>query len=103
MKGNYTISEKASQDIERFRLYLLSKNGNKVSNEFLFAIYRKFNLLALFPHMGKHKEDISTNLLMFPDVKYRRSIFYRKTTYGIRIVRVLGGLQDHKTIFKKEN
>ena len=94
MTGIFIVSKSTLHDIEIHRLYLIAQNGEKISKEFLKSIYSKFNLLALFPHMGKTKENVSKNLLMFPDTKHHRSIYYRKTTFGVRIIRVLGSSQD---------
>ena len=96
MLSKYIVSKKAAYDIEDFRLYLITENGEKVAQEFFQKTYNKFKLLASYPDIGKSRENISPDLLMFPDVKLRRNIFYRKMDYGVRIIRVLSAYQDYK-------
>lgn len=96
----FIVSTQAAEDIENFRQYLIQQNSEQVSNEFLEAIYEKFNLLANYPAMGKSRNDLLPGLLSFPDIKYRRSIFYKKVPKGIKVLRVLGGYQNHQNILK---
>jgi len=98
--SRYKLSRKAYEDIESFRTYLISENGETVSKAFLQSTYLKFKHLGEFPGMGRKRDDIATGLFSFPDIQYRRIIFYRKFSNHIRIIRVLGGVQDHKQHFR---
>lgn len=95
----YQISTKAFNDVESFRTFLLERNSHDVSVAFLKSTYKKFRFLSDYPGVGKSRKELGVGVLSFPDVKYRRTIFYGKTAKGILIIRVLGGYQDHKSHF----
>ncbi len=92
----YVVIPDAAKDIESFRLYLLEKNGEIVASAFLKHIYQKFPLLVAFPQIGKHRTDLFEGLYSFPDKRYQRTIFYTTADYGIKVIAVFGGRQDHK-------
>lgn len=98
--SKFVVSIEAAKDIEHYRQYLIEQNQESVSEEFLIAIYEKFGLLAEYPGMGKSRNDLLPGLFSFPEIKYRRSIFYIKSIRGINILRVLGGYQEHQRILK---
>jgi len=100
MNNKYQLSNEALSDVKNFHQYLIDENGTKTAESFIIGIFQKFHLLSIFPGMGRKRDDLSLNLFSFPDIKFKRTIFYRQRPSEIFIVRVLGSHQDHQHLFK---
>jgi len=98
--SHYSISNEAIEDVVKFHQYLIDQNGLSVSEDFIEGIFNKFQLLAEFSGIGRSRNEISKDLLSFPDVKFNQNIYYEKSAGGIHVIRVLGGRQDHLSILK---
>ena len=100
MSDNFSISNDALEDILKFHQYLIDENSLSISEEFIEKLFSKFQLLADFPGIGRTRNEISQDLLSFPDLKFNQCVFYKKSSNGILVIRMLGGRQDHVSILK---
>lgn len=96
MASRYVLIEESLKDIRDHKDYLLSNANQEVAHNFVISIFDKFQLLADYPNVGKPRTNIKSGFFSFPDTKYKRTIFYKKISVGVRILAVLGGYQDHK-------
>jgi len=96
MPNQYITIDESLYDIQDHRNYLLEYASPETAHDFVTSIFDKFQLLADYPDVGKPRPDIKVGFYSFPDTKYRRTIFYKKTFLGVRILAVLGSYQDDK-------
>ena len=64
----------------------------------LDLIETKCVLLALYPELGRPREDLFPKLRSFPASRY--VIFYRITTDEIQVIRILHGARDASAEFQ---
>ena len=93
--SEYFVSQEAINDIENYAEYLLVNAGSNVASKFIDEIYQNFNLLANFPRIGRVVEDIPEGMLFFPNLHFKKYIFYRPLAKGVRIIRVLSHYQHY--------
>ena len=89
--NEYTFSPSANRDLAEIADWY---EGNAPAiGEWLFAaLRRQFQMLARFPGMGRERSDLSPNLRSFVVSPYL--IFFRQTTSGVEIARVLHGRRN---------
>ena len=96
----YLVSQKAVTDIENFASYLLVNGGTIIAGKFIDEIYQNFELLADFPRIGRVVEDAPRGMLCFPNLHFKKYIFYRPLSKGVRIIRVLSHYQHYPNHLK---
>lgn len=101
MSQQYELTELADQDIFEVSIYIAQDRGVAASQRFIDTINQKFQLLADSPQLGRRRPELAPELRSFPSGNY--IIFYRSTTEGILIIRVIHGARDINSIFAEEN
>lgn len=84
---SYVISEAAERDLVEIFTYTVTTWGYGQASQYLDLLSEAFVLLASMPHMGIGSARLSKGLRRFPVEKH--VVFYRITSDGIRISRVL--------------
>ena len=92
MDSLYQLTDRADQDLFEASLYLARAGSIETAERFLKAIHQKFALLVDNPGLGRQREELASGLRSIPEGRY--VIFYRPTSEGILIVRVLHGSRD---------
>lgn len=91
-------SSKAKEDILQIGYYIAQKEQNRApAYRFLGLIDEKLKLLARHPNAGRLREDLDSDMRVFPAGEYL--IFYSVTKNGIRVVRVLHSSRDIPHLF----
>ena len=98
--SRYTISPSASRDLSAIVDYFASTNV-EAGERFLASFARKCQNLIEFPMIGRSYDEIRTELRGVPLKKY--IIFYRITTNGLEIVRVVHGSRKLELLFESED
>ncbi len=86
------LSPQAEIDLRDIWVYI-AEHRPEAADRILEAIWKQARQLAAFPLMGRSREELSPGLRSFPVKKY--IIYYRPTSEGIAIARVLHGARDH--------
>ncbi len=96
-KAKFNLSENAQTDVKEIWLYISEKNP--ISADVLIEdLFRKFQLLARNPELGKNKDRFFLNLKSFPLKNYL--IFYVPNDNGIEIFRVIHSSRNIDSIFE---
>jgi toxin ParE1/3/4 len=95
--SQYRVSDAASADLEEIWLFI-AQDDPDAADRFLQNLVSRFPTLASMPLMGRLREELAVRLRSFPVGNY--VIFYRSTTGGIEIVRVLHGARDLPPLFE---
>ena len=90
--GTFILSNNARDDIGEILTYGWAYFGKAKAIEYLVGLRDCFKILAEQPGIGKKRDEIKAGLLSFPYESH--SIFYRRFSKHIRIVRVLYGGRD---------
>ncbi len=85
--SQYTLSNKAEDDISGIYDYSVNTHDVKHAEAYLVALHEALVMLAGSPNAGTSAEDIIKNYLKFPVHKHR--VFLQKIGGGIFVVRVL--------------
>jgi toxin ParE1/3/4 len=91
----------ASRDIESLLDYVADNSGFDTADRLLVKINSTCYKLATFPSMGRRRDELAPALRSFPVETYL--IFYRPTTTGIEILRVVSGYRELTTLFLDED
>ena len=83
----YRLSPKAREDLEAIWLYSLSEWGENQTEQYIDILIEVFVLLTQHPKIGVTCNDIRQGYLRYPTK--RHMVYYRKTEYGIEIMRLL--------------
>ena len=102
-----TRTEKAKQDlIDQADYFYMVDSASDASERFLSAAEKAFGQLVQMPSMGSIEEvraPRAAGLRRWPIPGFRNYlIFYRQTTGGIQIVRVLHGARDIGSLLEEE-
>ncbi|WP_026376473.1 type II toxin-antitoxin system RelE/ParE family toxin [Aestuariibacter salexigens] len=84
---NYTLSNKAEEDISGIYDYSVNAHGTIQAEAYLVALHEALIILAETPSIGTSVEEIRKSYLQFP--VHRHMVFYKKVDDGIFVVRVL--------------
>ncbi len=90
----FNVSDKANNDLFEIGYYTQNKFGTKQRNKYLDELSDKFQYLAEAPEHGMPKFFIRKNYFSYSVQKH--IVFYKKYSYGVRIIRVLHQSIDHK-------
>ncbi|MFM9956575.1 MAG: type II toxin-antitoxin system RelE/ParE family toxin [Phycisphaerales bacterium] len=88
----------ASEDLMAIWCYLAENAGIRPADRLAAEFEQWFERLAENPRLGHARHDVAPSRLLFW-VLHRYLIVYDSQTNPIRIVRVLHGARDLKTIF----
>lgn len=83
----YRLSPRAREDMEAIWLYSLAQWGGKQTERYIDDVTAVFSFLTDNPKAGATCEYIRVGYRKYPVL--RHIIYYRETTYGIEVVRVL--------------
>jgi toxin ParE1/3/4 len=86
-----TRTDQAELDLGDIFAYIAGNNVHAAKGV-LRSIDQKCDLLAVNPNLGRERSDLLENIRSFPYGNY--IIFYRPTSDGILIVRVLHSARD---------
>ncbi|MCM2443174.1 type II toxin-antitoxin system RelE/ParE family toxin [Agrobacterium vitis] len=84
---SYRVTEIARLDVEDIGRYTNKTWGKRQRNDYLRALFNRFEFLAEFPYSGQKHDNIREGLLGFSEGAHM--IFYRINADGIDILRVL--------------
>ena len=90
--AEYRISVKADADIEAIAAASVQQWGLAVAEKYIAGLHATFGTLAAFPDIGRDAGDIRVGYHRLETASH--SVFYRKTEYGVLIVRVLHQRMD---------
>lgn len=95
--SQYSLDEQAEQDLDEIWL-TIAEDSLDPADRMIDRLTDSFILLAGQPLMGRERPELAPNLRSFPVDSY--VIFYRPTTDGISIARVLHGSRDFNALFQ---
>lgn len=93
----FVVSKDAERDLAQIFRYWAERVSFEVADRIIDTIVERFSLIAKFPEVGRHSDDLSTGLLRVSAGQY--VIYYRKLRRVIRIVHVLHGVRDQRRGF----
>lgn len=83
------LSKKAAIDIANIADYMINKFGLKQAGIYRDGLIKTFEFLVLKPELGR--DFILNNGVVIQRFNYKfHIIFYRQTTVGVLIIRILG-------------
>ena len=85
--AEYRLTPKAKEDLEAVWLYTLTKWGSPQTDRYIDDLTEAFAFLAQSPKSGISCDKIRQGYRQYPIM--RHVVYYRETTYGIEIIRVL--------------
>jgi toxin ParE1/3/4 len=89
-RAEYRLAPKATEDLEAVWLYSLTEWGGQQPERYVDDLAEAFDFLAQTPKAGKACDNIRPGYRRYPVI--RHMLYYRETTYGVEIIRVL---HDH--------
>ena len=92
----YHIRPRAAQDLDDIRLYIAQDSPIAALNT-MERFHEVFRRIAQFPMMGRARPELAAQLRSFPVGNYL--IFYRPTSGGVDISRILHGSRDIEALF----
>jgi len=90
--AEFSISRLAAADLEDIYIYSALQFGEAQAERYTRELYARFEMLAEFPGMGLPTALAGAPCLKFPVGSH--VIFYRRSTGGVFIGRILHGAQD---------
>ena len=94
------VLPKARVDINAISDFI-AEDSEAQAERFVRRLDEKFKLLAQQPQLGRLRDELMVGLRGFPFERY--IIFYRSSTNGIDIVRVLHSARDLELQFPHKN
>ena len=102
-----TVSFQAEYDVDEETVYLAREANAEVGIRFYESVQESYQSLLDMPGMGKPKPVSNPHLIelrQWPVSGFEKYlIFYRPTTTGIEIIRVLHGARDIDRILERES
>ncbi len=99
MRKKARLSKQAGADLDDIWLYV-AQDSIRRADRLISKLYDKCQLLASSPGLGRRRDELRPSLRSFPSG--RHVIFYRTSSTGIEIVRILDGHRDIDRIFRTE-
>jgi toxin ParE1/3/4 len=99
MEDRYQLTDQADTDLFEISLYLAHQGNIETAERFIDTVHQKLVRLADFPGIGRTRKELAPGLRSIPEGQY--VIFYRTTSKGILVIRVLHGSREAKRIFGK--
>ena len=94
------LSKEANRDLSSIFRYWAERATFEVADRTVDEIVERFGLIAKFPEVGRHSDDVSEGLLRITAGQY--VIYFRKLPQVIRVMRVLHGARDQKRAFRPD-
>jgi toxin ParE1/3/4 len=85
--SRYKLTSKTKADLTSIRSYTISRWGPTQCLAYLAELRACFQRLAETPALGRSCDDLRPGLLRWE--QGRHVVFFRRATYGIRVIRVL--------------
>lgn len=98
-RGAVARSPQAQLDVLDAGLYI-ADGDPLAADRFVDSIHSTFCRLAQYPKLGRAGPELAPDLRSFPHGNY--VVFYRPTSTGVLIVRVLHGSRDVPPLFEEE-
>ena len=92
------ISDQAEADLIDLWLYI-AEDSIDAADRFVSQIHEKCRLLGEAPEMGRERAEIRKGIRSFPVGNYL--IFYRIGDKSIEVARVISGLRDILSLFRR--
>ena len=92
-------SKLAELDLLEIWLFIAEDNED-AADRFLDLLDQKCRHLAEYPLSGRSRQDLAPDLRSFPVKRY--VVFYRPTSDGIEVVRVLSGYRDAPALLSRQ-
>jgi toxin ParE1/3/4 len=84
---SFRLAKSATADLRKIGQYTKKRWGIEQARRYLGALDACFHRLAEQPDLGKSADDVRSGLRR--QRQWHHAVFYRKTDYGVRIIRVL--------------
>ena len=97
MTPKFRITEPGIQDIEQIADYIARQSGFDTADRFLSKLDAKFAKIALFPNLGRQRDEILPNLRSLSVDNYL--ILYMAIGQDVEIFRVVSGYRDLSALF----
>ncbi len=97
MTPQFRLTQPAIQDIEQIADYIARQAGLARADRFLSKIDAKFAKIALFPNLGRSRDEILLGLHSLPIDNYL--ILYMPIGQEVEILRVVSGYRDLSALF----
>jgi toxin ParE1/3/4 len=82
----------ARADLDAIWLYVAEQDGLEAADSLIDRLAEIFSLLAVYPAMGRWREDVLSGARVFPVAPYL--IFYRNRRRRVEISRIVHGARD---------
>ncbi len=86
MAPSFHVTPRAKQDLHGAWLYTLEIWGERQADEYVKALFKRFEWLAQQPHIGRHRKDIARGYYCFAQGQHL--VFYQILESGIAIIGV---------------
>ena len=90
-------SVKSKVDYLEIWLYVAERNKD-AADDLLRSFDKAIDLLADFPGLGTHRDDLKRGVLTYPVGNYL--VLYRRVDGGIEVIRVAHGARDLRRLFR---
>ena len=97
MTPKFRITEPGIQDIEQIADYIARQSGLDTADRFLSKLDAKFAKIALFPNLGRQRDEILPSLRSLSVDNYL--ILYIAIGQDVEIFRVVSGYRDLSALF----
>lgn len=98
----YTLSPTSRRDLVAAGRDAIQKTGNPAAGErVLAALVAVMETLAEFPTMGRSRAELRPRMRSFPADPL--IVYYRRTHYGIHVIRILHQREDVQKAFPKRS
>ena len=95
------VSHVAERDLDDMWYYIVKKSGSmEIAGRLVESITETFPLLAQAPAAGTRRDEIAPGLRGFPVGNY--IIYYAETEQHVVISRILHGMRDQKSAYRKQ-
>jgi toxin ParE1/3/4 len=101
MTPQFRLTEPAIRDIEQIADYIANQASLQQSERFLSQLDAKFAKIALFPNLGRRRDEILPGLRSLSIDKYL--ILYMPIEQDVEILRVISGYRDISSLFSEES
>ena len=94
--NEYNVSSRAERDLREIYEYI-AKDNRSAAGDMMQRFHATFSLLVSNSAMGERRDELLSGIRCMTLVSY--VIFFRPTTNGVEIVRVIHGARDIDNIF----
>lgn len=98
MTHAYRLSPQAAAELDAVIAYYLQQAGPSVAIRVAEEFERAFELLATSPHVGRRRDDLTSEPVRFWTV-YSYLVVYQPDAVPLVIARVLHGARDLRPLF----